>query len=163
MESRNPALCNVHRMGECNCVLTTTCVLATLCVVLGTSVTVLCKAAWMSATPPRYSPTFLTAVIIGALNFLCCRPVLWLRYCCLYKFWNTLATINFKIMSVPPLHWHSCSSHLFLSPKFKLSSCHNYTLSNFCHSMLLICWNTSYNICLPSFLILHKSCFALHH
>ena len=108
------------------------CVLASLCVVHGTSVTVLCKAAWMSATPPRYSPTFLTAVIIGALNFLCCRPVVWLRYCCLYKFWNTLATINFKIMSVPPVHWHSCSIHLFLSPKFKLSSGHNYTSSNFC-------------------------------
>ena len=33
MESRNPALCNVHRMGECNCVLSTTLVRATLRVV----------------------------------------------------------------------------------------------------------------------------------
>ena len=28
--------------------------------------------------------------------------------------------------------------------------------------MLLMCWNTFYNKCLPSFFILHKSCFALH-
>ena len=93
------------------------CVLASLCVVLGTSVTVLCKAAWMSATPPRYSPTFLTAVIIGALNFLCCRPVVWIRYRGLYKFWNTLATSTLR--SCLYLHFTGTAAPLIPPSVFK--------------------------------------------